>query len=409
MSENGLSLIIEQYPAIISYLHKIADRNDRRGELKGTLKLGVNITLHTELEPLLQLFGLALKTSKTGITRLDFNRFFAKASPQQINEWTDNLFKILERTPADTFKNQQQVKTIFDRMQLAYPNYVVVYERFYQQKPYWLRRINEDGADVVQEELLRIGQIISFLRKNEIPLGWSELGARFCNDSKALKATELTKLVGNALLILEGKIGSFNQDLRKQVFDACHIIDNPTAIKVAVSGPVQYFKKETRFSWIEDLWQLNEAALLTLENLHNIELCPFPKTITRVITIENETPFCRLKEEVKDAIVIYTEGYPNEAVLTFYENLPSHLTYLHWGDTDFDGLRIAAILDRIHPLTLWRCGLDDINPLRNRLIPLSKQNRERAQEYLNKHPDFKFKYELMVAITNGWLEQESWV
>ncbi len=408
MTENELYSAMRQYPAVSSFLHKIADRYDRRGDLKGTLKLGQNLTLHTELDPLLQLFGLALKTTQASSVNIDFNRFFAKASPQQINAWVETLFKVIERTPANTFKNRQLLKTIFDRMQLAYPHYAVVYEQFYQQKAYWLRRMNEESAEAVQEELLRIGQIIDFLHANTIPLGWSELGARFCNDSKALRATELTKLVGNALLILEGNIGSFNQELRKQAFNACHIIDNPTAIKVAVYGPVTYLKKETHISWIEDLWQFNEAAVLTLENLHNLELLPIPETITRVITIENETPFCRLKEEVKDAIIIYTEGYPNEAVLTFYEHLPSHLTYLHWGDTDFDGLLIAGLLDHIHPLDLWRCGLDDINPLKGRLIPLSEQNQGRAQEYLNKHLDFKFTNELLFAITNGWLEQENW-
>src|SRR5207245_613987 len=136
-----------------------------------------------------------------------------------------------------------------------------------------------------------------------------------------------------------------------------NVVENPTAIKVTLFGPLSYEKAGQRFDWIKQLWQLGETATLSWDNLRDVDAfaIELPSVASvEVVTCENETPFCRLVREQFAGVIIYTEGYPNAAVLRVLELLRgTNLDFLHWGDTDFDGLRIAELLNRVRNVRLW--------------------------------------------------------
>ncbi len=128
--------------------------------------------------------------------------------------------------------------------------------------------------------------------------------------------------------------------------------------------------------------------------------------VTGVITSENAAPFHRLVEARASAVCVYTEGYPNLAVSRVLAHLAAAgLVARHWGDSDLDGLRIAACLARVIPLELY--APDPGALAHDRLRPLTAPQRARAQAYLDAHPDFPFRAALAATLQSGWVEQES--
>jgi hypothetical protein len=244
------------------------------------------------------------------------------------------------------------------------------------------------------------------LLNNTSPIRLSNLGAKNFNNSKKLRKNT------NAYLFLADllRYSLDAQDLsRHQALEQCLVIDNSTSVKVTVFGPFQYFIGEERFDWIKRLWHQGQAAMLTLQNIERITSISLPQGHHRVITCENETPFCDLIATLPTKPVIYTGGYPNAAVKSFLKGLPTQVReFQHWGDSDTDGLIIAHLLNEIRPVTLHRCGLDDLARHRNQLIPLSAHKRQRAQRLLSENPAFPFRDELSYTLQHGWLEQEAW-
>lgn len=172
-------------------------------------------------------------------------------------------------------------------------------------------------------------------------------------------------------------------------------------------GPLAYVKGGERFDWVAQLHARGETATLSWDNLHGIDALVLPAD-TPVITCENETPFNALIREGFPALYIYTAGYPNTAVTRLLHLLPAETAIQHWGDTDLDGLRIAAMLHQIRPVRLWRCDLAEVQRHLTDLRLLKPAPQEKAERYLAQHLDFPFKDELVFTLAHGWLEQECW-
>jgi len=263
------------------------------------------------------------------------------------------------------------------------------------------------GYEDSRQFYAKLARLVHFLIDNEQPIGLSHLGARFFGDSKALRDTPLLRKAVDWLLLLEGDDESGLS--ARELLTRYAVIENPTSVKVTLSGPLHYRKCGETFSWISRLWHNGECATLTLDNLEGIEECWCDPPIPHVITCENETPFCHLVRSRDPGVVLYTEGYPNYAGKQCLRLLPlASCMLLHWGDSDLDGLRIAAQLGHIHPIRLWRCAQPDLLRHQPYLVPLTPAANRRAALYLERHPEFPFADELRFTLEFGWLEQENW-
>ena len=64
--------------------------------------------------------------------------------------------------------------------------------------------------------------------------------------------------------------------------------------------------------------------------------------VPRVVTCENLSPFIQLSPV--DGLFIYSSGYASNLVCTWLKALPESCEWVHFGDFDYDGLRIFADL-----------------------------------------------------------------
>lgn len=408
--------LLKRYPHVRSTLERVCQRaNARGGILNGTMKLGEGLDRRHDIEPLYHLFGQrALTVSSRGIWRLNFDRQFGE--PGACDPWLDDLFAALEMArvdvPAHRSSVARQFAVVRGRLALAFPELTAVHTHLVAQEVYWIRQTDKLGVAGIQKALFQVAGIVRHLRSSLGPSTLANLGATYCGDSKALRSGDLFRLVGDWLLLAEGGIDCLNAENRTAALKRHNLVENPTAIKVTLFGPLVYEKAGRRFDWIKQLWQLGETATLSWDNLHDIDALAIEllsATSLRVVTCENETPFCRLVRELFAGTIIYTEGYPNAAVLRVLQLLRrSDSEFLHWGDTDFDGLRIAELLHRVQSLRLWRCDAREVVRHRSLLKPLGDRHKHRAQIFLENHSDFIFADELQFAIDHGWLEQENW-
>lgn len=130
-----------------------------------------------------------------------------------------------------------------------------------------------------------------------------------------------------------------------------------------------------------------------------------------MLSSENESPFRRLQHEGFAGVLVYSRGFPNAAVLRLWALLGASVPerdFLHWGDSDLAGMRIASMLHAVRPLRLHRCRREDLAANRASLRPLGEAEKEAISRFLEGHPEFHFRGELEFTRGAGWLEQESW-
>jgi hypothetical protein len=272
----------------------------------------------------------------------------------------------------------------------------------------------EHSASAVRRMVTRLGPelalkfyktaltAVEFLKNNDTALSPSELGSRITNDSKSFRSDGRLREVTAKLLAAELGCG------QEEAFRVCGVTDNPTAIFLTVFGPFVYRSRGRIFDWIKRLWEVGEPAMVSYANLEEIEWIRLDP-VTLLVSCENESPFNSLTREDLNRALIYTAGYPNTAVKRFVSLLSGDFEFLHWGDTDPEGLEIAAILNGIRPLELFRCDLATCARLKKRLRPLDGRKRSRAEKTLASKGDFPFRDELRLALRSGWLEQEAWI
>jgi DNA topoisomerase VI subunit A len=144
-----------------------------------------------------------------------------------------------------------------------------------------------------------------------------------------------------------------------------------------------------------------------MDNLRQISRITFEcHELEKIVLCENESPFNQLLRE--NTASVYTAGFPNSAVKKFISILEGEFELMHWGDTDPEGLEIAALLNNIKPVKLYRCQIEDCKRLQHALKELGARKHKRAVQLLTSY-NFPFKKELEFTINNGWLEQEAWM
>jgi len=253
-------------------------------------------------------------------------------------------------------------------------------------------------AEGLLDGLLRA---VERLRDNHAAITLSQLGADALQDSKALRAGALRKLLV-AMLALEAEA---EDDDPAQVLGRFGVIDNPYTTLALLYGPVAYGDADGRvWDWPARLHGAGQAAALTWEQVQGMRAFHLLSPVQNVITSENAAPFHRLVEQRPPSVCVYTGGYPNSAVMRVLRLLAeAGLRARHWGDTDLDGLRIAECVARAIPVEL---AVQDAVRRADRLIPLDEVRRRRAEAYLAAHPEFPFRDALACTLRHGWLEQE---
>ena len=125
-----------------------------------------------------------------------------------------------------------------------------------------------------------------------------------------------------------------------------------------------------------------------------------------IVTSENAAPLVAFAQD--QVPVLYTEGYPNLAVLKVMTNLAEEgLVAEHWGDADLDGLKIAALVEGNMPGSRIVAREILADPKRLKGIPLTPSQAARIDRFLTLHPDFKYADSVRLIRERGcWYEQE---
>jgi hypothetical protein len=408
MASTSASILAEQlraHPFLQSHLSHLCDRCDKVGDLAGKTKLGDSSLPPEEYRALRVVFGQALKTSANGVHRLDLDCFLDAVSDREV--WIAALYAVLGRQRrnrrAERLQQEARWQKLLGQFRLAYPGLGPVHSLLEEGtgKPQALADVSEFRC--IPAEWSALADAVVFLQTSEIHVGLSELGARFFNNSKALRSGRLRTMLCQWLAAMADE-GETNDT---EIMARFGVVDNPTSIKVTLFGPLRYRCGEKELDWPCQLYASGQSVTLSLDNLDAMTEAEFCG-IRTVVTCENETPFNRLIRDRHRFPVIYTAGFPNAAVRGLIRRLPPDTRLLHWGDSDLAGYRIAHILSRLRSLSLWRCDLHDLERHQYALRPLKPAGKDAILRFLAGNPEFRFGPELRFTAEHGWLEQESW-
>jgi hypothetical protein len=398
---------------------------NRRAALQGLVSLGRMQGRAEDFEPLLEALGSrAVSLSGQGIIRVSLDACFAGIPDSSRRAMLGDLFHSVGMTwspmPPRKLKAADEVESLLERFRLAFPDLAPVHGVLLAGRPRWTGAVLAKGLEDLQASWFQAAKLALFLRDNREPMTLADLGARVCGDSKALKGGRLLGRALDWLDMLEGGEGSGSagggEGRREGAGEKSarlaryHIVENPGAVKVTLFGPVIFWKRGRRHDFAREFHRDGEAATLSWENLAGVERLEVEGE-GPVLSSENESPFRRLQRDGFAGVLVYSQGFPNAAVLRLWELLGEAVPdrdFLHWGDSDLAGLRIASILHAVHPLRLHRCGREDLAANRSSLRPLAEAEREAISRFLEGHPEFPFRGELEFTREAGWLEQESW-
>jgi len=402
-----LRAFLAENPGLSPILGKVADRYHRRGALSGRQKLAHDARDHRLL---CDLFGQdAIHRDKHDHLTLRYDRFFQRVEAEP---WIAALHVALKRertTAQDQARNvDQKVSRLLRAWQVAQPKRKAIHHWLALQRTALARRLEHQEPAQILAEWETVLRICDFLHKRQGTVALADLSARFTGHSKTLRAGRLLPQVAAWLAVTDGHLVPYRSRARRDLLESYGLLLNLTSVKVTLGGPLHYQAMGLEFDWIQRLWDLGQSATLSLDNLYELTGLTVNAPEARIITCENETPFVDLIREGRD-LCIYTEGFPNGAVLGLLRRLAkSGRTFLHWGDSDLNGFRIAAQIAEVVPVKLWRCDLPELQRNREQLLPLEEGRRKKIQTFLEKNPDFPYAAELRFTLENGWLEQESW-
>lgn len=403
---------LRKYPDCRSYLEPICNAWRKYGRIPARIRLCSHVS---SIAPaLLELFGAgALNLSDNGSVALVTGKLFSGWTEEDKVRWVRAVHEVcgFPFTNKESSGNREEAfRCAIHKWELMFPELA--------EMSHVLSESRHSGR-TVQEQLdqwIQAGEIVSFLLHNTEALTVSNLGARFCGDSKRLRGGALITLVADLLVCFDTGINMQNstidavyrKTLRGHSLERHGVVENRCSIAVTVFGPLVFEKNGKRIDHVLSMWEQGEPALLSLENIDTVTNIEIPDGC-RIYTCENESPFANLVRGKFSGILIYTRGFPNSAVCKLYGTLAGYYpdrTRFHWGDTDLPGLQIASMLHTVAPLQLWRCDLATISAHRSLLIDIGEKERERIRRFLGNNPDFAFRDVLEFTGRYGWLEQE---
>jgi Protein of unknown function C-terminus (DUF2399)/Protein of unknown function N-terminus (DUF3323) len=389
-------------------LIKICKRHEKRGALSGIMKLGQDLD-EAERMAIENFFGLAplIHTSKNEI-KLSFDRFLAGKSETEIATLLERVYQLTGRKrPTSLSLDNDAASLLLDQLQLNFPHLGPLHHFLSHNRESLARKLRQQ-TDRIRQFYFTAGTIVDYLLNNEREITLSELGARFCANSKQLRQGELKKMVEQWLRLLRPDLPE-----QEDVWEEFLVIRDRLTITALLFAPLIYSKAGREYDWINQLYQAGEPAMVSWFHLEGITSCRLASKNSEkanLISCENEAPFSQLLREETEHVLLFTAGFPNRAVRKLYQLLSPLASHCHhWGDSDLAGLRIAAILHAIHPLKLWRCDLATLKRHKTKLLPLAKSQLQGASSILSTDPDFPFTPELGFTREHGWLEQESWL
>ena len=449
--------LLLDHPKLAPVWRKICGRFKKKGQLSGVLKVGEHLDHPSQLLPLLQIFGHdAVQVNTRGQVRLNFDRFWRDIPATTRHQWIKDLHRALAIslpvTPVQVGNvqvgnvqvgsvqvgsvqvgsvqvgkpdqhnslDEQKAQVLLDRWILEFGKRPEMFEYIENCQRAIVSQIGKEGLEKTQTKWFQLTRATIWviegaeaLTDNPPMITLSDLGAQFFNNSKALRSGEQHRLFCDLLLAFKAFALPYARVDRSRILKFFNIVQNPSSIKVTLFGPLLYRKQGVVYDWIKRLWQMGECATLSWDNIEGIEKMWLPDdgNIQSLITCENETPFFQMVREQKDAVILYTAGYPNRAVTQLVRLIgkgSEMVKGLHWGDSDFHGLRIALLINQLNPCRLWRCDLPALKRNKDKLIPLDARQKQQGQDFLNENPTFIYAEELEWSIKWGWLEQEAW-
>ena len=234
----------------------------------------------------------------------------------------------------------------------------------------------------------------------------SQLGSDWFSDSKKLRSGPWRRQL---VAIYEAILNYSSEDERK-FLEEFGIADNPYTSCVTFCAPLLFWIGNEEFDFPKKLYDKRMACQLPLETVLAISQIGWCGTVKELTTSENASPFLDL---VKAGVpCVYTEGYPNMAVSCMLKHLSGfNLRCTHDGDADLDGFRIAKMVSNCirvsysRPVKALYWAQRSKTPVG---IPLSDEQRKRAEAFLAKDPNGHIAAELKEMLAWGrWIEQES--
>jgi len=254
-------------------------------------------------------------------------------------------------------------------------------------------------GDSAESGLVALVEALLSLRSASAGITLSELGAKFLNDSKALRNGPLRQQFEHLLRLYADDRDSDATEL----LNTFGVIENPYTTHAVVFVPFSYRSADGEWlDWPYRLWLRGEAAILSWRTVRTLSAVRIEDGCHALVTSENAAPFHRLVETRRPAL--YTEGYPNAAVKALLRHFAqAGLTCLHWGDTDLDGYRIAEQVARHIATELL---MPPAAPARTRYLRLTAEQHRRLTQFIDAHPEFPYMNGLRDTLSHGWLEQE---
>jgi hypothetical protein len=390
-------------------LTMVGRRYQKRGKLSGVMKVGTSLS-HVQVQQLHNFFGIEpIRINTKDEVRVNFD-IMLKNAPEPV--WIERICSHLGYSlkPINHTKTEEIAKTLFSRLHIAFPNLDKLL-RHLQNFPDDLNRmLSNNSEQELTNSCFQVAETLVFLLNNNSPITISELGARFFENSKKLRQGELRSLLLRWLNLYCPDLDIVEDE--EQIWTNYHVYHDRLTVNAVIYGPIVYTKNGKEFDWILTLYQQGEAATVSWANLQGIETMRWQgceASPPALICCENEAPFSQLIRRRASDAILFTSGFPGSAVRKIYELLaPQASSCFHWGDTDPNGLRIAAILNSIYSLQLYRCNVEVLQCHRDRLLPLTVKQKQTAEAILLNNQRFPFTNELAFTLENGWLEQESW-
>jgi hypothetical protein len=292
---------------------------------------------------------------------------------------------------------------IIERMELLYPELKRVHA--------WLRGSAEIKAlleqnPVAYESLLKLTILISSdIHESRKSVTLSELSHKYCHNSMVLRQPVARIFLGG---VLNAMLGWEDTPENREIALMQHqIVTAPTTTCVTLFGPLELrLVNGSKDDWIAQRFYKGESVTLNSHALSRIDRVHLPSTYSNVVTSEKTECFDALCTEKLPALIVLTDGFPNAAVLRLLQLLgAAGLFGFHWGNTDPNGLRIAALIQQIIPSRLWRSDLKTVGKYRQDLVQFDAVRVARAAQIYDR-PEFPYRRELAFAIENGWLDQE---